>query len=145
MITGLSQQLRWWVTAIPALACTASLQAAPLVTVSAGGALWEPSLGGHVASGGEDIDLEDNLGFEDVSVRSFYLGLEHPVPLIPHVRLKQSRFSESASGALQTIFSEVDFDGQVDASLRYSGYPEYRCDVAAFQRQSGCSCKGWLR
>lgn len=117
MITGLVQQLRGWVPVILAFGWMGCATAAPLVTVYAGGSVWEPSLGGHVASGGEDIDLEDSLGFDDASVRTFHLGLEHPVPLIPHVRIKQSRFSESATGALQTIFSEVDFDGAVDASL----------------------------
>ena len=44
------------------------------------------------------INMNDDLGYRDDRPDSFYLQLEHPLPLLPNARLSRSGMDESASG-----------------------------------------------
>ena len=62
-----------------------------------------------MASGGANIDVQDDLGFNKADQNVLYLGVEHAVPLVPNVRLRYIDLSDSASNVISRSFT---FNGQ---------------------------------
>ncbi|WP_303761337.1 TIGR04219 family outer membrane beta-barrel protein [Alcanivorax jadensis] len=91
------------------LAATSAAQAAPLVDVYGGAYTWETELEGTVASGDDQLDMEEDLGFDESDQNVFYLGVEHAVPVVPNVRVRYMDLSDSASNRLERVFT---FNGQ---------------------------------
>lgn len=93
-------------------ACAMTLVAAPafadltpLFKVYAGGGSWTAELGGDLGS--TDTDVSD-LGFDEENNTFFYAGFEHPVPLIPNVRIESSSISTSGTATLTAAY---EFNG----------------------------------
>lgn len=95
------------VTALLAIAPFA--HAAPGLAVYGGGYTWDTELEGNVASGGANIDVQDDLGFNKADQNVLYLGVEHALPLLPNVRLRYIDLSDSASNIISRTFT---FNGQ---------------------------------
>ncbi len=90
-------------------ACAISLAAAPafadvtpLFKVYGGAGQWTSEFGGELGSSETEIS---DLGFDDEGNTYFYVGFEHPVPLVPNVRIESTSISSSASGTLTSDFS----------------------------------------
>ena len=94
---------------LAALSAAPFAQAAPLVDVYAGGYAWSPDTSGSIASGSNDIDMEDDLGFDDSDQTVLYVGLEHAVPVLPNVRLRYMDLSDDASNSLNET---ITFNGE---------------------------------
>ena len=95
---------------VTALLTTASFaHAAPGLTIYGGGYTWDTELEGDVASGGANIDMQDELGFDETDQNVLYLGVEHVVPQLPNVRLRYIDLSDSASNIISNNF---EFNGQ---------------------------------
>lgn len=101
-----------YLVAMPALLLAAPLGAAPLVDLYGGVFSGQTALSGTLSSGPGQADIEQDLGFDDTRQTVVYLGLEHPVPVLPNVRLRYTRLAEEANGQVQTAFV---FDGQAFA------------------------------
>ena len=82
---------------------------APGIAVYGGGYSWDTEFEGTVASGGEDIRMQDDLGFDEANQQVLYLGVEHAVPLIPNVRVRSLDLSDDASNRLQR---NITFNGR---------------------------------
>ncbi len=119
-----------------------NVNAATVFGVYAGGGVWSQAIDGSAtsldtsssiaASGMNGVDLKDDLGFDDKRNQYFYAGLEHPIPLLPNIRVDHTKISQSASGQLNrsiefngrtfdlsaNVLSEVDLD-QTDLVLYY--------------------------
>ena len=104
---------------LAALSAAPLAQAAPLVDVYAGGYAWSPDTSGSIASGSNDIDMEDDLGFDDSDQTVLYVGLEHAVPLVPNVRLRYMDLSDDASN---TLVNPITFNGETFAGDVNSDY-----------------------
>ncbi|MBF5057656.1 hypothetical protein Y5W_02950 [Alcanivorax sp. 521-1] len=98
-------------TLMAALAAAApATQAAPLVDVYAGGYSWDTETSGTIASSGnDDIDMEDDLGFDDTDQTVLFVGVEHAVPILPNVRLRHMDLSDDGRN---TLIDPVTFDGE---------------------------------
>jgi outer membrane protein len=81
---------------------------ADTVGVSAGAYRWNPSYDGTVKSGGENVDIKHDLGFSDDNANVFFVAIEHPIPLLPNVKLQRTQLDTSASNRLTRSFV---FDG----------------------------------
>ncbi|MED5388365.1 MAG: TIGR04219 family outer membrane beta-barrel protein [Pseudomonadota bacterium] len=92
------------------LAASSLAQAAPLISVYGGGYSWDSELEGTIASGDDQIDMQDDLGFDESDQTVFYLGVEHAVPLLPNVRVRSLDLSDNATNRLERTFV---FNGQV--------------------------------
>lgn len=107
-------------TMIAALAATApATQAAPLVDIYAGGYSWDTETSGTIASGDQDIDMEDDLGYDDSDQTVLFIGVEHSVPILPNVRVRHMDLSDDASN---TLIRPVTFNDEVftgDVSSKY--------------------------
>ena len=47
---------------------------------------WTPDYSGTFANGTTDINIEDDLGFDDESHAVIWRKLEHPIPAIPNFK-----------------------------------------------------------
>ncbi|QVL43375.1 MAG: TIGR04219 family outer membrane beta-barrel protein [Alcanivorax sp.] len=104
---------------LAALSAAPFAQAAPLVDVYAGGYAWSPDTSGSIASGSNDIDMEDDLGFDESDQTVLYVGLEHAVPVLPNVRLRYMDLSDDGNN---TVVSPITFNGEILAGNLASEY-----------------------
>ena len=83
----------------------------PLIDFRAEVGHWGATPTGIVASGGGDFDLEDDLGFDRNGANMFMAEFEHPVPVLPNVRLRHSRLDDESRSTVTTTrdFGPVTF------------------------------------
>lgn len=63
---------------------------------------WHADFDGTVrADGGTRLDLNDTLGIDDDDVDVIFIALEHPIPLLPNIRLQHTRLDTSASAPIR--------------------------------------------
>lgn len=109
---------------------------ADMLGVWVGAEQWNYDIAGSLryqsTSSSDDIDVNDDLGYDDSDLTRLYLTLEHPLPMLPNVRLSSTRIDESANGNLtssvtfggttynlnEAVSSEVKID-QTDITLYY--------------------------
>jgi outer membrane protein len=88
---------------LTSVALVATLSQADFLGVEAGAALWYPSLDGNIKYQGSSIDYKNNLGFDDNDTASYlWVSLEHPVPIVPNLKIKHTKTSLSSSKSLST-------------------------------------------
>lgn len=75
-----------------------------------GADLWQQSYEGTIKSGfaGSQIDLENDLGFDSETGANVYFVLEHPIPIIPNVKIQHTELDISETNTLQR---NITFDG----------------------------------
>lgn len=109
--------------------------ALPLVDFYAGGYYWDQSYSGEITDSSSEVDLEDNLNLDGVGNNVFYLAFEHPIPVIPNIKVKQTSMSTegddgtvtasfnlggtSFTGNASDVMSEADFS-HTDFTLYWS-------------------------
>nr|WP_221200495.1 TIGR04219 family outer membrane beta-barrel protein [Litorivivens lipolytica] len=117
-----------------ALALPFSAQA-DIIGATAGAYSWNQGWSGDLRgeeTGDDKIDLEDDLGFDDERANSIFVALEHPIPVLPNIRLASTEMEIKETGTLTRSFnydgktytanSQVtsDFDlSHIDATLYY--------------------------
>jgi len=80
--------------------------ALPLVDFYAGGYYWDQSYSGEITDKNTAVDLEDDLNLDGVGNNVFYLAFEHPIPVIPNIKVKQTSMStEGDDGELSASFN----------------------------------------
>jgi len=89
------------------------LTQADTVGFEVGGYLWMPDYSGQIAldegaQQGTTLDLEDDLGFTDDNNNVLWIALEHPVPVLPNLKLVSTDLDLSASSLLTRT---VNFGG----------------------------------
>lgn len=82
---------------------------ADIVGATAGAYMWKQSWDGDVKAGSQSVDMNDDLGYDDETGKSFFVALEHPVPLLPNIRLQRTDLDISERGTLSKPFI---FDGK---------------------------------
>jgi outer membrane protein len=87
-----------------ALSPFCSAASADMLGIRAGANYWNYDIGGTVRyqtkNSANDIDVNQDLGYNDDSTGVYYLILEHPVPLLPNVRLRYTDIDDNANGRL---------------------------------------------
>ena len=96
--------------------------AADIVGLTIGGGSWQASPEGSI--GRSDIDLESTLNLDEQNNQFVFVALEHPVPLLPNIRLQHSEMDWTGS-ALVTAGTDLNgnpfvSDEQVEVSLDLS-------------------------
>ena len=101
------------------LITAACLLAAPTVASAdtlgffAGAGTFDPEFSGTFQNSDTsdnvgEIDLEDDLGLDDDTATFFYVALEHPVPLLPNIRLARTDMEQKGTSTLERT---IEFDG----------------------------------
>lgn len=78
---------------------------------------WYPSISGHTALGDDRLDVEDDLDLESDGNVTLTAALEHPLPLIPNVRLGFSRLEHSGTGDALGSYGDLTATGSVRSNL----------------------------
>jgi outer membrane protein len=72
--------------------------ALPLVDFYAGSYYWDQTVSGDVAN--KSADLEDDLNLDAGGQSVVYLAFEHPIPVVPNVKIKQTSMDSDGTGNL---------------------------------------------
>ncbi len=98
--------------AIPQLAVAAALSMVSSTALSdtifgiyAGAAVWQADVSGDI---GKSTTKANNLGLDDDNSNVFYVALEHPVPLLPNIKLQQTQLNIDGSDTLKSDFTVDD-------------------------------------
>lgn len=101
---------------------------ADVVGVGANVSYWDSDLSGKVVNKGSAVDIENDLNLDSDSNANFTAYLEHPVPVLPNVRVNYTSISQNGSGQVgpdgfdgifsADVDSELDLD-QLDATFYY--------------------------
>ncbi|MFA7554434.1 MAG: TIGR04219 family outer membrane beta-barrel protein [Spongiibacteraceae bacterium] len=106
------------------LACALSTTAiADTIGFEIGAYAWQPNFSGSVESGklSSNIDIEDDLGFDDESSTVFYALLEHPIPLIPNLRIQQTELDISTNNTTAPFsFGGEVYTGNISSNIDLS-------------------------
>lgn len=74
---------------------------------------------GNASYKGTSSDMEETLGYSEEQDLFFKAYLEHPLPLLPNVRLAYTDLSHKGSNSVENFSwgDIVDFNGTIDSSL----------------------------
>ncbi len=98
---------------------------ADFVGVQIGTSSWTPDYSGSFtldgSSSGTTIDIEDDLGFDDESHSALWIKIEHPVPVLPNIRIVSSDLDASASNTLtrDIVYDDETFSANADVDTRF--------------------------
>lgn len=84
------------------LVAAPTAQADTILGIYAGGQLWDTDNSG---SFGSDGGQQHAFSFDDEKQQSFYVALEHPLPLIPNIKLRQNDLTTQGVTTLTNDFS----------------------------------------
>ncbi len=121
------------------LMCLGSLaQALPLFDLKLAVGTWNAGTSGEIGVTNTDIEA---LGLDDDTATFYFVAFEHPVPVIPNVRLKRTELEITGMETLtetftldeQTFAVNSDLNTDIDLShtdlTLYWGLPEFYLDV----------------
>lgn len=111
------------------LVLAAPLANADILGVGANVSYWDSDFSGEVVNKGSAVDIENDLNMDSDSNANFTAYFEHPVPLLPNVRVNYTSISQSGSGEIgledfdvidagAPVSSDLDLD-QLDATFYY--------------------------
>lgn len=101
-----------------ALLASVSVQA-DIIGGSVEATYWYAGLGGDASIGADSVDVEDDLDLGNNSFFELAATVEHPVPLIPNVRLKYSDLDQTEKGTLSSTYNGVSV-GSIETTLDLS-------------------------
>jgi len=106
---------------------------ADFLGAEAGIATWSSSLTGSMKGGSStdsNIDVESDLGYGSKATNSFFWAyLDHPVPLLPNIKIQQTNYTDSASKVKSVTFDGTTYNGTVSSELTLD-----QTDIIAYWR-----------
>lgn len=89
----------------PAFLISGAAQADTLLGIYAGGQVWDTENTGNFGSG----NGSQSFGFADEKQKSFYLAFEHPVPLLPNIKIRDNELSTQG---MVTLSEDFTYNGE---------------------------------
>ena len=84
------------------MSLAAPLASADTLGLEIGGGYWIPDVDGDVVSG---VDVDSELDIEDIGSAYVYAQFEHPMPIIPNLRVARTHVDKEGTGRLNTNFT----------------------------------------
>lgn len=85
-----------------------NVMADTILGIKIGGGSWSHTPSGNITSNvggaGTSADLKDDLQLGKKSEGYGYLSIEHPIPLLPNIKVSQTNLTSSGSGAVSSSF-----------------------------------------
>ena len=101
------------------LCATFALSAsADTVGFEVGAAYWGAKTSGDFNYKGDTIDLEKDLGYGDKNTNFIWASFEHPVPIIPNLKIQHTSFDESQTTNTNKVFDGKTYSGVVNSSIK---------------------------
>lgn len=104
------------------------LSQADVIGLGASVSYWNSDLSGQVADSGDVVDVEDNLNLDSDSNANVSFYLEHPVPVLPNLRINYTQVKQSGRGELEANFGGIGGAGletQSDLDLEQLDFTLY--------------------
>jgi outer membrane protein len=88
---------------------------ADTLSIAVGGGVWNATPSGSFKKTTDpaEVNVKDDLFWSDDVQGYFFATLEHPIPIIPNVKLMASKIDQSGSGDATFIFDGVTYSGNV--------------------------------
>lgn len=106
---------------------------ADFLGLEAGAAVWSSGLSGSIKGGSSadsTIDTENDLGYGSKATNSFFWAyLDHPVPLVPNVKIQQTNFTDTATKVKNITFDGTTYNGSIKSELTLD-----QTDIIAYWR-----------
>lgn len=85
-----------------------------------GAAAWNAKTSGNIEyrSFGNDIDLEKDLGYDDLNTNFVWASFEHPIPLIPNIKIQHTKIDDSSSSTSNVAFDNKVFSGNISSNIQ---------------------------
>lgn len=99
------------------LILAAPMVQADIVGLGANLSYWHSDLSGNIAKGSNSVDVDDELRLERDSNVNASVHLEHPVPVLPNVRLDYALVQQSGNGTLSGNYDNLSGDVRSDLDL----------------------------
>lgn len=84
---------------------TSSIASADVIGVYAGAQKWNYDIDGYVSTGSENIDFNDDLGYDDSDDNSYFVALEHPIPVLPNIKIQQNNIEATGLGEASQTYT----------------------------------------
>ncbi|MBW8182647.1 TIGR04219 family outer membrane beta-barrel protein [Shewanella nanhaiensis] len=95
-----------------------SAQASTLVGFKVGGDYWQADTSGTFAESGQP---QQDFDYSSSSQGSIWVAVEHPIPLVPNVKIRENRLDDNGSATVDGFeFGGTTFDGAVSTSTNLS-------------------------
>lgn len=97
------------------LASVPGMAAADILSITVGGGVWNETPEGGIRKTNDVsvVDVKNDLFWSEESQGYLYATLEHPVPLLPNVRLMYTNLDHSGSGTASFNFEGISYSGTV--------------------------------
>lgn len=103
-----------------ALMMSTSLSA-DFLGAEAGVAFWNTKVDGNIKKNGDSIDFQKDLGYGNSQTNNFfYASFDHPIPLLPNIKVQQTNFNDSSNGTFvagKTFGTLSNYTGAVTSEL----------------------------
>lgn len=83
---------------------------------------WDSELSGQAGKNSEALDVENDLNLSNDSNANLEAYFEHPVPILPNVRLNYTRIEQSGSGELSTQYDVIPAGVPVNSDLELTQF-----------------------
>ena len=89
---------------------------ADTLSLTVGGGAWNESPSGNFQKIGDPaaVDVNNQLFWDDESQTYLFATFEHPVPIIPNVKLMKTTLDQSGSGTANFVFDGNTYTGNVN-------------------------------
>lgn len=89
------------------LILVAPMSQADVVGLGASVSYWDSDLSGKAATNNDVVDVENDLNLDNDTNANASLYVEHPVPVLPNVRLNYTLVQQSGQGELGADFGDI--------------------------------------
>ncbi len=104
---------------LAALSLPPAIANADTLSVAIGGGLWNDSPSGNfqATSDPAPVSVTDHLFWDSENQSYLFLTLEHPVPILPNLRLRRTNLEHSGSGTASFVFDGQTYSGPIESKL----------------------------
>jgi len=99
------------------LAALPVVSSADTLSIAVGGGVWNETPAGSIVKPSSlptsSVDVKNNLFWDEESQGYLFATLEHPVPILPNVRLMYTSLDHSGSGTTSFTFDGTTYSGNV--------------------------------
>ncbi len=106
------------ITLLTALLLIPNLASAELVIIN--GSSWDKEISGTIRDSStltDEINLQSDLNLNDKKETFFLAYIEHPVPLLPNIRLGSTALNSTGTGTISQTYNGVSFSTTVTSRL----------------------------
>lgn len=86
-----------------------------------GGGYWDWDISGQIRTGSPplstDADIKDDLNLNDDSTGYLFAVVEHPLPVLPNIRVATTNIESSGSGQASFTWNGTNFSNDVESTL----------------------------